>query len=257
MQRTCYWAPIALLSVFGNSFSAMASGKNELLEAVRTGHIAARGSVRSISCQFEIIDVPKTSFGDRKGAYWQDGDTIRCQEEWATDMRDTLLEPGGFKRVLRPKNAKGRDPSGEISAQNLRLNPEPWQLALFRFWAYPKAWTFEELLLPPHELRSVQRRGEWIMVHLSASVPGVKGGQEHRDFELTFDPKVNYLVRERAQRNGEYSVIATVSRFVEAQPGVFFPESVKTEHRYKSQVTRSSTVTFRNVSINEPLLGWR
>ncbi|MBM4072822.1 MAG: hypothetical protein FJ271_28425 [Planctomycetes bacterium] len=91
--------------------------------------------------------------------------------------------------------------------------------------------------------------------------------------EFWFDPRVNYLIRKHLIRGlnakehaknaakrhqGPFSfsgeIVRTVTRFIEHQPGIFFPEAVKTERPHKKgEVTLSSLAVFSNVKINEPI----
>ncbi|MEX2175706.1 MAG: hypothetical protein WD872_15180 [Pirellulaceae bacterium] len=120
--------------------------------------------------------------------------------------------------------------------------------------------TLNELLNRSHELQEVRRATqngqEFIVVHFSLELhPGETG-----NFEVWFDPQVNYLAckligtstgsaAKPVNRRKESRVLS----FREVAPTVYFPEHVES-HSYKAgQLVGHEIVRFSDVRVNEPL----
>lgn len=118
-------------------------------------------------------------------------------------------------------------------------------------------------------------RNESLNKEFSPIDPGSDAANSRQTVEFWFDPRANFLVRKQIRQHGAEgnlkgaarpfryrlpyfgsagNVEHAVTRFIEHQPGIFFPEAVKRDTRNdKGEVSQSSVAVFSNVKINEPI----
>jgi hypothetical protein len=194
---------------------------------------------------------PNKPFGTEKCKYWLDGKLIRYQYESGVAKEDSLVD-GTYQRTLGRQfvNGSPRELKGEVAHRKFVPRSDPWGFALFGFYGEKEEEIpFDRLLAQPHQLHSARKvhedGRELVYVDLSH-----KRGR----IELWFDPSVNHLVRKyRSSSSVDNSVrVETVASFTEGKPGVFFPTLVKGKWSRGGKHVWDRTVTFANVTINEP-----
>jgi hypothetical protein len=237
--------------LFLSSLSPYVAAQDEgLVATVAAAHAASVASMRSFSCEMKIEHVPTNKpFGTERVKQWQEGDVIRSKYESDIAKQDMLIQ-GMHVRQVHTRWAKGsaQEGQGSFGHGKFKVRSDPWRFALFKFAGHErKDIPFQQLLANPHQVEAAEKvRAEGReLIHLALS-------HKLAQLELWFDPSVNYLVRKYRARADPFELVESVQRFEEVRPGLFFPMVVKSEWRQQGKHVWYRTVTFTNVTINEP-----
>ncbi len=238
----------------------------DLLAEVRAGNKSALDSIRTLFCRMTVetpvspVNRSETSPVD----YWQSGDSVRIRFEDAFQGTDTVRH----NDISRTSFITLRPASEQRSVFSIRaLQPEqshgrfdPYGSGLLRLFGTKAApLMLEEILSQSHKIKKITRQhdagGECIVLEMSVKFDAQSTG----NFEIWFDPKVNYLARkligdftgppDRPKVRRESQVL----RFVEAAPGIYFPVEAETKFINNDKLTQHDIVTFSDIRINQPL----
>ena len=238
----------------------------DLLAEVRAGNKSALDSIRTLFCRM-TVETPVSAV-NRSGTspvdYWQSGDSLRIRFEDAFQITDAVR----LKEISRTSFITLRPASEQRSVFSIRaLQPEqlhgrfdPYGSGLLKLFGTKGApLTLEAILGQPHKVKKVTKQpiegGECIVLEMSVKFDSQSTG----NFEIWFDPKVNYLARkligdftgppDRPKVRRESQVL----RFVEAAPGIHFPVEAETKFINNDKLTHHEVATFSDIRINQPL----
>ncbi|MGI8979755.1 MAG: hypothetical protein ACR2FY_11075 [Pirellulaceae bacterium] len=233
----------------------------ELLEEVRAGNKSALESIRTLSCRITVatpispIGPMETSTAD----YWQSADSMRVRSSLVGQPSDFVRHEFVTKKVLHNEGktffvierADPDEPHSRFDAYRRGL------LKLFGPQGQPL--TLEEILRLPHKLGPITRQPyqgrECVVLKMSIELAAGKNS----DFEIWFDPKVNYLacklIRDSIRRSDQVNVHreSQVLRFTEAAPGIYFPAETETKSLNDGKLVQHEIVTFTDIRVNQPL----
>lgn len=249
-------AATALAHVFVSASSA-----EDLLEEVRAGNKSSLESIRTLSCRITVA-TPISPIGPTEAStadYWQSGDSwrVRCSvvgqpSDWVRhEFVTKKVMRSGEKTIFVIERADPDDPHSRFDVYGRGL------LKLFGPEARPL--TLEKILLHPHQLGKTTRQPyqghECVVLKISTDLVAGKNS----DFEVWFDPQVNYLacrlIRDSKRRSDQRSVHqeSQVLRFTEAAPGVYFPAETERKSHTDGKLTQHDIVTISDIRINQPL----
>jgi hypothetical protein len=233
-----------------------------LLEEVRTGNKAAIESIGIVSCRVSLAS-PVSQLGP-KGAtiadYWQSADSWRYRIEEGGNLTDSVRHDFAVRRLSR-NDARTLFVIERANADESPGRCDPYGCGLLKLCG-PKGWplTLDELLSRQHKVRQISRQAYQghecvvlkLMVYLAEETPG--------EFEIWFDPKVNYLA---CKLIGESTIQTSkpfksrresqVLRFVEVTPGIYFPAETETKFYNDGTLAQHDVVTISDIRVNQPL----
>jgi outer membrane lipoprotein-sorting protein len=242
-------APVLLTSVVarGPAFAAQ-----PILEQVRQANRSTLDSIHTFSCR---MTTAYTSLGVTETPvqvqYWRSQDAVRLRYTVGGKAVDCFAKDSIVRTLGELDKSRF---SGAVVPGKGRFFSEydVWQLSLLAFPLVGKdrdVLPFDQMLSRGQKIGAVDRRTEdgheYIVVELvDPKLPR----------ELWFDPSVNYLIRKYVSHQSKGSVAAaTVTRFVEAAPAIFFPEQVEMKAIVDGKQDDSRSTTFSEIRINEPL----
>ncbi len=261
MTVGCKSSLVFLVAVaFHAQVFAPAVSAQDILEEVRAGNKSALESIRTLSCRITLAS-PTSQRGpmaESTADYWQSGDSWRVHFQGAGQVHDSVGHDSIIRRLTRSekrtrfviKRAEPDEPPSRF---------DPYGRGLLKLCG-PKGWslTLEELLHRPHKLGKVTREShegrEYIVLKISIKLEGELKG----DFEIWFDPQVNYLARKLIGEITSSTPTKTrresqVLRFLEAAPGVYFPVEAETKFYNDGKLAQHDVVTFSEIRVNQPL----
>lgn len=257
-----FWVAVAVQAHVG----VAAIRAQDLLADVRAGNKAALDSIRTLFCRMTVVTpVSPVSRSETSPVdYWQSGDSVRIRFDDAFQITDTVRH----QDINRTSFITLRPASEQRSVFSIRaLTPEqshgrfdPYGSGLLKLFGTKGApLTLESILSQTHKVKKVTKQpfegGECIVLEMSVKFDAQSTG----NFEIWFDPKVNYLARrligdftgpsDRPKVHRESQVL----RFVEAAPGIHFPVEAETKFTSNDKLTQHDVVTFSDILINQPL----
>lgn len=237
----------------------------ELLDEVRAGNKAALESIRSFSCRVTMSSVVGSG-GPASGSsaeYWWSNGASRVRSNENGQLRDSVARDFTFHVLTKGRDVKGRQQTTFLTQPITGDEPhgpfDPWSLGLFKLCG-PKGWplTLDEILSRPHILNGVERRSEGgrnsIVVDLSMELlPG-----NHGDFEIWFDPAVNYLAFKvvgspSSSGTKEIARQSEVTRFIEVEPAIYFPQRAERKFFKDGRCTYQAVVDFSDIRVNQAI----
>lgn len=254
----------AMISAAFTFVSGTSAG--ELLEEVRAGNKAAIESIRTLSCRITVAN-PITPIGPMEAAtvdYWRSGDSwrVRCPLGAAGDTTDWVQHDFVSKNVMQSAGTTffaitRADPDDSL------LRFDPYANGLLKlFGPGLRDLTLEKILKElPHKLGKITRQpyqGHECVV-LKISTKSELDAGKNIDFEIWFDPQVNYLacklIREIKGRSdrGDFHNESRVLRFTEAAPGIYFPAEMERKCYTDGKLTTHDIVTCSDIRVNQPL----
>lgn len=241
-----------------------ASGAEELIAKVATAHHAAIRRWQTVQCEVESQETVNGQKLTRSCRLWVDGDNIRCQETSSGDglRYEGLCESGVVLQLALP--IEGMTSSKAANA-NRSVGRDPFfscnppALLLYGFPRFPSSVApFAEFLAQRHTALTadnVKSDGRDV-VRVAMSIPTPAKVPSTWDFEVYFDPAVNYLVRKRVMRtNGrdDGRRECEITSFQEPQPGVFFPTESKAVAYRLGKVVSTTTTKVKDLKLNVPI----
>lgn len=238
----------------------------ELLEEVRAGNKAALESIRTLSCRITVTSSISTPspIVESTADFWQSGDSWHVRLHRAGKVHDTVRHDfirkslsqasgtgSGEGTVFKIARAVADEPPGRI---------DPYGRGLLTLCG-PKGWplTLEELLSRKHKVVQISRKPyqghECTVLKISLALDDQTSG----DFEIWFDPKVNYLA---CKLTGEFTSPSDqpkvrresqVLHFTEAAPGIYFPMQAETQFFSGDKLTKHEVVAYSDIRVNQPL----
>jgi hypothetical protein len=251
---------LVALAIQSHLFVADISAE-DLLAEVRAGNKAALDSIRTLSCRMTVANpvsvVPQSQMAPVE--HWQSGDSIRVRFADAFQLTDAVRHHGVNRTSFVSQEGNVFSIRPVQSEQRMsRFDPHrSGLLALFGPKGSPLP--LEKILSQPHKIKGVSRQPldghDCVLVKMSFTFDGGSKG----DFEIWFDPQVNYLAR---RLTGDFSGSpdmppsrreSQVLKFVEAAPGIHFPAEAETKFLTGKKMTEHQVVTFTDIRINQPL----
>ncbi len=236
----------------------------DLLDEVRAGNRSALDSIGTLHC-IVAKSAPVTPQGPVPKAiaeYWSSGNLSRFRTLLDHGSCDSVVGDTDARSVMRIRHASGKE---DVQFTIGRMDPtaphgpmDPWALGLLKLCG-PKGWprSLEDLLMNPHQLKSVDRKTEdgkdFIVVALSLELlPNEKG-----DFEIWFDPRANYMASKLTGTSAHGKALhrreSRVVSFKEVLPTIYFPERVETLYYHDDDLARQEVVEFSEIEINRPV----
>jgi len=233
----------------------------DLLAEVRAGNKAALDSIHTLSCRMNVANpvstIPQSQMSPVE--YWQSGDSIRVRFADAFQLADSVRHNGVNRTsfVSQEKNVFSIRP---VQSEQRMSRFDPYGSGLLTlFGTKGSPLPLEKILSQPHKIKGVSRQPldghDCVLVKMSFKFDGQATG----DFEIWFDPQVNYLAR---RLTGDFSGSpdmpparreSQVLKFVEAAPGIHFPAEAETKFLAGKKITEHQVVTFTDIRINQPL----
>ncbi|MGI8979358.1 MAG: LolA family protein [Pirellulaceae bacterium] len=233
----------------------------ELLEEVRAGNKAALESIRTLSCRITVA-TPLSPIGPKEAStadYWQSADSLRVRCSVLGRPSDMVRHEFVTKKLMRSGTQtifviERADPDDSAS------HFDAYKHGLLKLFGPPgQRLTLDEILRRPHKLGNITRQPyqghACVVLKMSAELTVGK----NTDFEIWFDPQVNYLacklIRDSTRRADQLNVHSEsqVLRFTEAAPGIYFPAQTERKSYTDGKLTQHDIVTFSDVRINQPL----
>jgi hypothetical protein len=232
---------------------ALAQELPDLLDNARSRHRAAIEAIHTFYCKYSV----KEEFADGRITlrapceYWRAGDAFRAKWRAGDKWCDAVVNE---MRVVTLSGEPGR------AATDVSISPDggmalgvadPWVNAMCAFFGAPSTsshpTSFSDLLgryKPKRASRVGEGQDETVIVELEI-------GPSTREYWL--DPRRNYLVKKVAAKSDRSSMTSEVVRFKEAEPGVFFPETVVMQSYVAGALQSTRTTAFSDIRINTTL----
>ncbi len=233
----------------------------DLLAEVRAGNKAALDSIRTLSCRMTVANpvsaIPQSQMSPVE--YWQSGDSFRVRFADAFELTDAVRH-NGVRRSSSVSQKRNIFSIRPVQPDERTGRFDPYASGLLKLFG-TKVWplTLEKILSQPHTINSIAKQPldghDCVMLKMSVKFDGGSTG----NFEIWFDPHVNYLAR---RLTGDFSGSpdmpptrreSQVLKFVEAAPGIHFPAEAETKFLAGKKVTQHEIVTFTDIRINQPL----
>lgn len=251
------WVAVAVQAHVG----VAAIRAQDLLAEVRAGNKAALDSIRTLFCRM-TVETPVSPVSRSETSpvdYWQSGDSHRIRFSDAFQLTDAVRH-NGVNRSSSLSQERNIFSIRPVQTDERTGRFDPYGSGLLKLFG-PKGWrlTLEKILSQPHKIKSVARQPldghDCVVVKMSFKLEGELTG----NFEIWFDPKVNYLARkligdftgppDRPMARRESQVL----KFVEVATGIHFPVEAETKFTSNDKLTQHDVVTFSDIRINQPL----
>jgi hypothetical protein len=268
LSNTFFVLAVILAEVVTLSDSALgAQPALDLLSEAREGNRAAIEAIETLNCtvtmSYSPSDSPPYKSATFSFEYWRSRSGIRSRYNNLFGVVDEVLRDSRHCSLNTSRASQGgstpayanvtADAGGALGPHDAFCQG----LLLLQGVGAKRAMTFDDLLNLHPELETAERRTEHGIDYIVVQLKLVLNRQQ-----LWFQPSANYLIQRQilTYKNNfgpqpqEERTENVVTKFIEVQPGVFFPERVRCNYAYHRGVfggTREAA--FSHVKINAPL----
>lgn len=262
-RASCVAAVLASILTLGCLCPQAARGESELLDEILAGNQSTLSGIRTLACRM-VVTTPVQPKGmlqrpPRAAEYWSSEGVSRVRLTSDAGETNSVQRDGALRQLFLPRTRSTENPAvfsiRAVAPHQPHGAYDAWKLGLLKLCG-PRGFplTLQELVEGKHELRRIEHDvvdgRDLVVAGFTVQVSDDVAGE----FDIWFDPKLNFLARKRiATFAGDNRRETNVLRFREVLPAVYFPEYVETRHFQMGELVEHQTVEFFDIRINSPL----